>query len=214
MRFSRWKRVHRFGPEPESKEEEEEEEGTPDEYKIQRQDFRHMEFMEVIRADGVDPRLLIPPAPSVKRADPDNVRITIVPGMVRIAAERLEMSMSRYFGLHMGDGGWITSEGQDKNAEVRAAKALYTRGIFSKQVRQEGGKGAGSESDTGGNDDESYHPFPSDDDESMEDLHCIGDCIDDSARDDGRGGGDVAIEENGGAPGPAVPAVFYTEREA
>ena len=129
-----------------------------------------MEFMEWTRADGLDPRLLIPPAPSVERADPDNVRITIVPGMVRLAAERLEMGMSRYFGPCMGDGGWITSEGQDKKAEVIAAKALYKRGIFAKQMRQEGGKGAGSDSDTGGKDDDSYHPFPSDDDESMDDL--------------------------------------------
>ena len=96
----------------------------------------------------------------------------------------------------MGDGGWITSEGQDKNAEVRAEKALYTMGRFSKQMRQEGNKGAGSDSDTGGNDDDSYHPFTSDDDESMDDLHCIGGGVDDIARDDDddRGGGDVANE--------------------
>ena len=184
---------YRFGPEVESKEEEEEE-GISDEQKIERQDYRHMEFMKGTRADGLDPRLLIPPAPSVERADPDNVRITIVPGMVRLAAERLEMGMSHYFAPRMGDGGWITSEGQDKNAEVRAAKALYTRGLFAKQLRQEGGKGAGSDSDTGGNDDDSYQPFSSDDDESMDDLHCIGGGVDDIARDDDRGGGDVANE--------------------
>ena len=90
--------------------------------------------------------------------------------MVRIAAERLKMRMTRYFGPHMGDGGWITSVGQERSAEVRAAKDLYTRGIFAKQMLQEGGQGAGSESDTGGNDDEPYHPSSSDDDESMEDL--------------------------------------------
>ena len=118
---------YRFGPEAESKEEEEE--GISDEQKIERQDYRHMEFMKGTRADGLDPRLLIPPAPSVERADPDNVRITIVPGMVRLAAERLEMGMSHYFAPRMGNGGWITSEGQDKNAEVRAAKAIVLRNL-------------------------------------------------------------------------------------
>ena len=47
---------YRFGPEVESKKEEEEE-GTSDEQKIERQDYRHMEFMKGARADGLDPRL-------------------------------------------------------------------------------------------------------------------------------------------------------------
>ena len=185
---------YRFRPEAGSKEEEEEEEGTPDEYKVQRQDYRHMEFMEGTRADGLDPRLLIPPAPSVERADPANIRITIVPGMVRLAADRLGMGMPRNFGPNMGGGGWITSEGEDKNAEVKAAKALYTKGICAKQMRQEGGKGAGYYSDTCGNDSDSYHPSLSDDDESMDDLKCIVGVVDDIARDDDGGGGDVASE--------------------
>ena len=178
---------YRFGPEAESKEE-----GISDEHKIERQDYRHMEFMKGARADGLDPRLVIPPAPSVERADDENLRITIVPGMVRLAAERLGMGMPRNFGPRMGGGGWITSEGEDKDAEVKAAKALYTRGVCANQMRQGGGQSAGSDSATCGNDDDSYRPSLSDDDESTDDPHCIGRGVDDIARDDEGGEGDVA----------------------
>ena len=41
-------------------------------------------------------------------------------------------------------------------------------GYFARRMLQEGGLGAGYNLDTSGNAEESYHPFSSEDDESME----------------------------------------------
>ena len=159
--------TYRFDPEPESKEQEDEN-VRPHEHNNLMMDKRHEDFMDRARAVGLDARLLTPPAPSVEGRDQDQFRITFVPGMVRMAAERLGMRVSAYSCSRMGHGGWITTMGQEKREEVRAAQKLYTMGYFARQMHEYGGSCSDYNSDTSGNDDDSYNPFSSEDSDSEE----------------------------------------------
>ena len=123
-------------------------------------DMRHASFMQN-EMDGEDPRLLWGPPPSIER---DNY--IIVPGMIRMAVKELGLLIPRgFFESKMSETGWVqVIDGISLADEISIERVKYRVGNSDIVIVNDG---IDTETGTnmGGNDDESFEPSSSDEED-------------------------------------------------